>query len=66
MYIIIEKSTEKFAIIKDKKEIAYLINEPYHKVRRLLVGVEGFETEKFKIIVPSYVQSKSNSGGNRK
>lgn len=66
MYIISSKTEQTFAIIKDKKEVAYYINEPYHKVRRLLMGGNGFETEKYRIIIPSYVKIKSNSGGNRR
>lgn len=66
MYIISSKTEQTFAIIKDKKEVAYYIDEPYHKVRRLLVDGKGFETEKYQIIIPFYVKIKSNSGGNRR
>jgi len=65
MYIILNKSSEKAAIIKDKTEIAHYIGQPIWKVRRELAKNIRWEIGEYIIITPDYIQSKSNSGGRR-
>ena len=65
MYIILSKTTEKTAVIKDKTEIAGYINQDVRVLRRLMKDKVRIEIGDFIIIEPNYVQSRSNSGGKR-
>lgn len=65
MYIILSKTTNKTAVIKDKTEIAGYTNLPIRLVRKELRNNIRWEIGDFIIITPDYIQSKSNSGGFR-
>lgn len=62
MYIIIDKETNKSAIIKEKQSVSNYINKSVSTIYRnksLLM----WETEQFLIYNPSIVQIKSERGG---
>lgn len=65
MYIILSKSTNKTAVIKDKTEIAGYINQPIRTVRAKLKELDRWEVGDYVVILPDYTQIKSNSGGRR-
>lgn len=65
MYIILSKTSNKTAVIKDKTEIAIYINQPIWRVSRNLNKLSRWEVDDYIIITPDYIQSKSNSGGFR-
>ena len=62
MYIIIEKSTQKSAVIKEKSKVSAYIGKSVSTILRndsLLL----WETDKFIIYNPSIIQIKSERGG---
>jgi len=65
MYIVLSKKSEKTAVIRDKTELAGYINKSVSTIRRNLKGLKRWETKYFTVIIPDYVQIKSNSGGKR-
>lgn len=65
MYIILSKTTDKTAVIRNQTELAGYINKPVRTVRRQLKDVNRWEVDNFIIIKPDYIQIKSNSGGKR-
>ena len=65
MYIVLSKTNEKTAVIRNLTEVAGYINKVVSTIRRNLKDVSRWETEKFIVIKPDFVQIKSNSGGKR-
>lgn len=62
MYIIIDKETDKSAVIKEKQAVSNYINKSVSTIYRnknLLM----WETDKFLIYNPSFIQIKSERGG---
>jgi len=65
MYIVLSKTDEKTAVIRNLTEVSGYINKVVSTVRRNLKNFSRYETEKFIVIKPDFVQIKSNSGGKR-
>jgi hypothetical protein len=65
MYIVLSKTNAKTAIIKDKTKLSNYINKAVSTIRRNLKGLKRWETTNFIVIIPDYVQIKSDSGGKR-
>ena len=65
MYIVLSKTNAKTAIIKDKTKLSNYINKAVSTIRRNLKSLKRWETTNFIVIIPDYVQIKSNSGGKR-
>jgi hypothetical protein len=65
MYIVLSKTSNKTAVIKNQTELAGYLNKVVSTVRRNLKDVSRWETENFIVIKPDYIQIKSNSGGKR-
>lgn len=64
MYIVVEKSSKKSAIFKEKKALGEHINASVDTIRRKR-GQDFWEWKDFFIYVPSKVQMKSTRGGFR-
>lgn len=64
MYILIEKDSNFVGIFKDKSEIAKRIDKNRATITRNLIDGR-YETDKFVIIVPDFIQKISNRGGKR-
>lgn len=64
MYIILNKLTDKTAVIKEKTEIAGYLNKSISTIRRNLKA-KRWETDTFIVIEADFVQVKSNRGGKR-
>ena len=65
MYIVLSKTNEETAVIRNLTEVSGYINKVVSTIRRNLKSVSRYETEKFIVIKPDFVQIKSNSGGKR-
>lgn len=65
MYIVLSKISTQTAIIKDQTELSGYLNKSVSTIRRNLKDVSRWETNKFIVIKPDYIQIKSNSGGKR-
>ena len=64
MYIILNKLTNKTAVIKEKTEIAGYLNKSISTIRRNLKA-KRWETDEFIVIKADFVRVKSNRGGKR-
>jgi hypothetical protein len=64
MYIIIEKSTQKSAVIKEKSKVSTFIGKSRSTILRNDILL-SLETDKFIIYNPTFIQIKSNRGGKR-
>ena len=65
MYIVLSKTSEKTAVIRNQTELASYLNLSVRKLRHSLKDVIKLEVGDFIIIKPDYIQIKSNSGGYR-
>ena len=65
MYIVLNKSNNKSAFIRELTELSAYINVATHTIKRALKVNERWEIGDFIIIIPDYVQLKSNRGGFR-
>lgn len=65
MYIVLSKLNTETAVIRNQTELAGYLNMVVSTVRRNLKKFDRWETNKFTVIKPDYIQIKSNSGGKR-
>ena len=64
MYILVRKDREFVGIYKEKSELSKEIGKVPATIRRNLVNGR-YETEKFVVYQPDFVQNKSKRGGYR-
>lgn len=65
MYIVLSKTTTQTAVIRDATELAGYLNTTPSRVRRNTEKGNRWEFKDYIIIIPDYIQIKSNSGGKR-
>lgn len=65
MYIVVEKTSKKSAIFKEKRALGEYINASVDTIRRKR-GEDCWEWKNFIIYLPSIVKIKSSRGGFRR
>lgn len=65
MYIVVEKTSKKSAIFKEKRALGEYINASVDTIRRKR-GEDYWEWKNFIIYLPSIVKIKSSRGGFRR